>query len=110
MTAQQPELSRPARPWWVRAFGLLLALVLLAALAMEASPALHQAVHPDAGSSDHQCFVTLLASGAVEALAVVAVLAAVTLVCVGQFSPRIEVLLSAVAWRLLPGRAPPRFV
>jgi len=32
-------------------------------LALSASPQLHQRVHPDAGSADHNCAATLIASG-----------------------------------------------
>ena len=33
------------------------------ALALSASPQLHQRVHPDAGRADHSCAVTMIASG-----------------------------------------------
>jgi hypothetical protein len=33
------------------------------ALALSASPQLHQRVHPDAGRADHNCAATMIASG-----------------------------------------------
>ncbi len=48
----------------MRAFvasGLLLAI--LFALALAASPQLHARFHPDAGAPNHECAVTLIASG-----------------------------------------------
>src|SRR5204862_5121224 len=35
----------------------------LYALALSASPQLHQRVHPDAGRADHNCAATMIASG-----------------------------------------------
>ena len=46
------------------ASGLLLAFLL--ALGLAASPQLHARLHPDAGSPDHECAVTLLAAGKYE--------------------------------------------
>lgn len=36
------------------------------ALALSASPQLHQRVHPDAGRAEHSCAVTAIASGSYE--------------------------------------------
>lgn len=44
----------------------LLATAFLLALALAASPQLHARVHPDAGSLDHECAATLVASGNYE--------------------------------------------
>ena len=46
------------------ASGLLATLVF--ALGLAASPQLHARFHPDAGSSKHECAVTLIASGKYE--------------------------------------------
>ena len=46
------------------ASGVLATLVF--ALGLAASPQLHARFHPDAGSSNHECAVTLIASGKYE--------------------------------------------
>jgi hypothetical protein len=42
---------------------ICLSAAFLWALALSASPQLHQRVHPDAGSADHNCAATMIASG-----------------------------------------------
>jgi hypothetical protein len=42
---------------------VLLGLAFLLALALSASPQLHQRVHPDADRAEHSCAVTMIASG-----------------------------------------------
>lgn len=50
-----------------RAFVATLALAgFLSALALSASPQLHERLHPDANRGSHSCAVTLIASGNVE--------------------------------------------
>jgi len=46
--------------------GLLLLAIWFSALATATSSSLHLALHPDAGSPDHQCVVKLLSSGQVD--------------------------------------------
>ena len=47
--------------------GVLLLGLFLSVLALTQSATLHKAFHPTAGQSDHQCAVTLLAAGHVDA-------------------------------------------
>jgi hypothetical protein len=42
---------------------VLLAVAFLLALALSASPQLHQRVHPDADRAEHSCAATMVASG-----------------------------------------------
>lgn len=44
----------------------LLSVAFFWALALSASPQLHQRVHPDANHADHVCAVTFVASGSYE--------------------------------------------
>jgi len=79
----------------------------LAALAIEAFPQLHHEVHSDADSPGHQCLVTMLQSGGVELASVaVAIVATLLTWTVARFSFS-DVLVPAIAFRLLPERAPP---
>jgi len=58
-----------------------LVVLLLGYSALAASPSLHELVHHDAGSVDHNCFITFFARGqitpaaALQGLALIAVLA-----------------------------------
>lgn len=47
----------------VRIGGWLAAVAFALALTLEAAPQLHERVHPDAGTANHECAVTLVASG-----------------------------------------------
>ncbi len=47
-----------------------LAVLLLGFSALAASPSLHELVHHDAGSADHNCFITFFAKGHVVTTAV----------------------------------------
>jgi hypothetical protein len=50
-----------------RAFiGLCVSAAFLWALALSASPQLHQRVHPDAGRAEHNCVATMIASGSYD--------------------------------------------
>ena len=57
-------MSRREKLHVIIAGGLLAAF--LFALALAASPQLHARFHPDAGSPNHECAVTLIASGKYE--------------------------------------------
>jgi hypothetical protein len=48
-----------------------LALLLLAYSALAVSPSLHELLHHDAGSSDHNCFITFFAKGQITPAAIV---------------------------------------
>jgi len=87
---------------------LLVALVLLLD-AMAACPSLHELVHQDANSAQHQCAVTLFAHGQVDS-ASVDVSTAAPLISV-ETTPQFELSVFAPAIADLPaGRAPPVFV
>jgi hypothetical protein len=58
------SMNRRERLRALIASGLLLAI--LFALALAASPQLHARFHADAGSPNHECAVTLIASGKAE--------------------------------------------
>jgi len=50
-----------------RAFvAILVSAAFLWALALSASPQLHQRVHPDAGRVEHSCAATMIASGSYD--------------------------------------------
>jgi hypothetical protein len=93
--------DRPVRA--LVCLALFLALQLFAA-----SSPLHQAIHSDANSPGHQCAITMIAQGQVDAPPAWigwAAFAAVLLFCVPAFSaPR----HSLTDLRLAPSRAPPR--
>lgn len=74
-----------------------------------ASNSLHKIIHRDAGTPGHQCVLTVIAQGQVNAPAAgpgVAVLVAALLFCL---SSPIAAVFSSVDYRLSPSRAPPRF-
>jgi hypothetical protein len=74
--------------------------------AMAACPALHELIHKDASSANHQCVVTLFAHGQVDAAAT-GVLLAAPQVCVADL-PSVEISVYRPAIEHLPaGRAPP---
>jgi hypothetical protein len=58
------EVSRHERFHAIIASGLLATLIF--ALGLAASPQLHARFHPDAGSPNHECAVTLITSGKYE--------------------------------------------
>jgi hypothetical protein len=87
----------------------LLAVSIFWALTLTVCPELHEWVHPDADHDDHDCAVTLFASGGID-------FAAIDLVDVGKPAYRTlvdvlqldsQVLVSAHTERLIPGRGPP---
>lgn len=90
--------------------GWLLALQLLGAIAVQFSPDLHHEIHEHSHCEDHTCLVTLLQAGTID-LSVVATESMV--ICPSPASstpPRLEHFPSLVAYRFLPGRAPPALV
>ncbi|MFO1478413.1 MAG: hypothetical protein U1F98_17410 [Verrucomicrobiota bacterium] len=92
----------------LRAFKAFVCLVLFLGLQpFVASPALHQAVHPDAGSANHHCAFTLIATGQV----LLAAAAGLSLVCLGiclalPAVPALE-FPASFDYRLSPSRASP---
>jgi hypothetical protein len=58
------EMSRREKLRAIIASGLLSAFIL--ALSLAASPQLHARLHADAGSPNHECAVTLIATGKYE--------------------------------------------
>ena len=85
---------------------LLLASLVLLLDAMAASPALHELVHKDADTNQHQCAVTLFAHGQVDSATVdVAPVASSDLI---EATPQFTSSVFAPAIENLPaGRAPP---
>ena len=64
-STQAVPASAAHRRWWA---GTLLLGVFLFGLALTYSESLHQRVHADAGKPGHQCVVTLLAAGQIDAV------------------------------------------
>ena len=64
-STQAVPASAAHRRWWA---GTLLLGVFLFGLALTYSESLHQRVHADAGKPGHQCLVTLLAAGQIDAV------------------------------------------
>jgi len=84
---------------------LLAGLVLLLD-ALAASPQLHELIHQDAGSAEHQCAVTLFAHGQVDAAAVE--VAASVPDCPVEFLPPVSAaIFQSLVATLPPGRGPP---
>jgi hypothetical protein len=54
-----------------------LAVLLLGCCALSASPSLHEALHHDANSADHNCFITFFEKGHMTAAAVVQAVAVI---------------------------------
>jgi hypothetical protein len=87
------------------ASALLLGLF-LSLQAMAVLPALHALVHPDSSKADHECAITLIARGQVEApSATVPVFRAPLGLIFSQSPPRVIFVSADI--RLLPGRGPP---
>ena len=84
-----------------------LAVLLLGVSVLAVSPSLHQLVHHDAGSPDHQCFITFFAKGHVapavtaQTVALVAVLFGGVRLLADNFLP------SSTAYCFSASRAPP---
>jgi hypothetical protein len=100
----QEPLSNAAPRLRARA-GLLLGLFLFV-LTMAQFGALHRMFHADSGTVEHQCAVTLLASGHVDVAVSEVPVAFLPVLAVAPAMPSAQVFL-AVDYSLLPGRAPP---
>src|SRR5438105_11858874 len=57
------KFARSANNNWRALIAICVSGAFLWALALSASPQLHQRVHPDAGRVEHNCAVTMIASG-----------------------------------------------
>jgi len=76
--------------------------------AMAACPSLHELLHQDAKTSDHQCVVTLFAHGQVDSASVdVSVVAPPVSI---ETTPQFEFSVFATAIDLPAGRGPPASV
>jgi len=93
--------SRPAR-----LVAAAMILLLLSILALAASPALHEWIHPDAKDVHHDCVVTTLAHGQVDAPAC-DVSAPVSNPCFELVSPVTALFSCPILELFPPGRAPP---
>jgi hypothetical protein len=90
-----------------QAKGALLLGLFLSVVAMALSAKLHQAIHDDASNTDHQCAVTLLVSGQVDASANLVNTASQAPAIPIDFSFPDEPLLAGISFHLPPGRGPP---
>ncbi len=108
LQAPQPQSNRgcPSRG---RVVGWLLALHLLLALGLQFAPTLHRDLHPDADSAEHDCMLTVLQTGSVELLPVSPPIATPAVFGPNIPARELQILLPALADRLLSGRAPPAF-
>ena len=86
--------------------GSLLLGVFLLGLALTYSEALHQLVHADAGKPSHQCVVTLLAAGQVDAVPA-AISIEFTSGAVSLFAWPDTPVFRSPSYSLPPGRGPP---
>ena len=76
-----------SRPSALRtALAAALALCVLVAGWMAASPELHEHLHHDAGHADHTCLATMIASGGCESVVVAALFVAAGLAWTGTFT------------------------
>jgi hypothetical protein len=92
------------RPFRVSA--AVMTFLFLALLAIAASPALHQAIHPEAKDAHHDCAITALAHGQVDA-PTPDISVAVPNDCVQSSSPVTIPFFSTTLKLLPPARAPP---
>ncbi len=100
---------------WRRLLGLLLALNLLGALALQFTPELHHELHDQhdhvhhdgTGAQGHECLITLLQTGSLELTSFAPAAAILLLILFLASALPAFISLPEVAYRLLPGRAPP---
>jgi hypothetical protein len=104
MTMLSFRKQAPRRVWSVGCLAAFLTLLLFTS-----SESLHKLIHPDADSPDHECAITMLAHGQVNAPAVPPVL---VVFAAGIFFllPLFETAeFSSFDYRFCFSRAPPRF-
>jgi hypothetical protein len=80
--------------------------VFLSLLVLAASAALHHEVHSDAAEHDHQCAVTLISAGQMDAPPLFAPVTPPVAVLLSSL-PHSETPLVSADLRLMPGRGPP---
>lgn len=85
---------------------MLLLGVFVSVLGLATSATLHKAVHPNAQNADHQCAVTLLASGQVHTAASTVALPTVSFVTVAVAHLEIS-RPTGPSFNLSPSRGPP---
>lgn len=97
---------------------MLLALNLLGALALQFAPELHHALHDShdhahhdahdaTGGHGHECLITLLQTGSIDLTSVATGAAIFLLILFLAPTLPASISLPEIAFRLLPGRAPP---
>ena len=79
----------------------------LALLLFSSSPRLHKLIHPDADSADHQCAITMLAQGQVNAPVTPPVLVAFVPFLFSLLPPLQLAPISSFDYRFSSSRAPP---
>lgn len=84
-----------------------LAVLLLGVSALAASPSLHELVHHDAGSADHNCFITFFAKGHVTTAAAAQDLALIVVLFGGVALLTDNFLPSSTDYSFSASRAPP---
>jgi len=92
------------RAWAVVCLALFLTVQIFAA-----SGPLHQVIHPDAHSPQHQCVFTLFAHGQLDAAGAFPPLMAFVAVLCFLLPTLPSAVRSSFDYRLSPSRAPPRF-
>jgi hypothetical protein len=103
MTMLSFRNANSRRVWAVLGLALFLFLQLLTT-----SAALHKLVHSDADSVNHHCAVTLLSRGQINAVDVVAPLAAFVAVLFFLLPPFQSAVFASSDYRFSASRAPPR--
>jgi hypothetical protein len=93
----------PRRVWSVVCLVGFLSLLLFTSSAQ-----LHKLIHPDADSADHECAVTMLAHGQVNASVAPPVLIAFVAAIFFLLPLLQSAVFSSFDYRLCPSRAPPR--
>ncbi len=69
--------------WFRSVLAVAVALCVLAAGLLAASPELHEHVHHDAGHADHSCLVTAMAAGSFDSVSVTPLLVVLCLALAG---------------------------
>lgn len=90
------------RGWAVVSLGIFLTLLLFTS-----SHSLHKLIHPDADSPDHQCAITMLVHGQVNAPVVPPVLIAFAFALLFVLPPARLLAFSSFDYRFSASRAPP---
>jgi hypothetical protein len=103
MTLLSFRKTAPRRIWSVVCLAGFIALLLFTS-----SSQLHRLIHPDADSADHECAITMLAHGQLDAPVVPPVLVAFVAAVFFLLPLFQSAVISSFDYRLCPSRAPPR--